>query len=580
MSPRPTRRAPGGRLVTVLTVLAVGFAGILVRLVWLQVQQASALEGMALDQRSHSVDLPARRGSILDRDGLQLAMSVPAEGVFADPKLVRDAAGESSTIARILGIPAEQALAALSDRVRDGHENRFAWVARGVRLDLAHRLQQERLPGIGFLSETRRDYPAGSLASQVLGFVDTDGVGIAGLEKQYQPELGGQPGKEIVQQDRAGTMIPQAGVGGAPAIPGSSLVLTIDRAIQYRAQQALVGAVAANGGSGGSIVVMDPHTGQILAMASSPWFDPNHRDASPASTYANRAVTDTYEPGSVNKVITASAALEDGIIDLHRRLTVPYQYKVADYTFKDAEIHPTELMTLADILAYSSNVGTIRIAEALGKDRLDAYLHAFGLGSRTGVGFPQEAAGILPPVDQWSGTSIGTIPIGQGIAVTPLQMACVYATIANGGVWVQPSLVRGFVTPGGAFHPAPTPAKRRVVSTETAAEVTQLLAYAVDVGTGTEAQIPGFWVAGKTGTARIPLPQGGYSHGTYHASFIGFAPAASPAVLVAAVINDTSVFGGAAAAPLFQEVERFALARLRVPPAAKLPEPDHALRSG
>jgi cell division protein FtsI (penicillin-binding protein 3) len=566
--------------VSVLAILALGFTVVFSRLVWLQVQRASALEGMAIDQRSRTIDIAARRGAILDRDGLQLAMSVPAQGVFADPGLVQDASSEATTVAAALHLPRDQVYAELTERVRDGHQNRFAWIEHGVRLDVAHRLQEQHLPGIGFIPESRRDYPAGSLASQVLGFVNTDGAGIAGLESQYQTQLAGRSGTEIVQQDRGGTMIPQAGVGGTPAVAGSDVVLTIDRAIQYRAQQALAAAVKANKGSGGSIVALDPRTGQVLAMASYPWFNPNDRGAYPASTYPNRSVTDTYEPGSVNKVITASAALQDGLIDLHRRLTVPDAYQVADYLFHDAEVHPTELMTLADILAYSSNIGTIRIAEILGKDRLAAYLYRFGLGAVTGVGFPQEAAGILPPVDQWSGTSIGSIPIGQGIAVTPLQMACVYATIANGGVWVQPSLVRGFVGPNGTYQAAPAPLTREVISPTVASEVTQMLAYAVDVGTGTEAQIPGFWVAGKTGTARIPLPQGGYSTGTYHASFIGFAPASRPAVVVAAVINDTANFGGAAAAPLFQEVARFALARLRVPPAPRLPEPDHALPAG
>jgi cell division protein FtsI (penicillin-binding protein 3) len=563
-----------------LTVMALGFGLILTRLVWLQVQKASALEGMALDQRSHTIDLPARRGAILDRDGLQLAMSVPAQGVYADPKLVRDAASESATIARIIDIPQAQAYTALTDRERDGHENRFAWVARGVRLDLAARLQKQSLPGIGFVSESRRDYPAGSLASQVLGFVDTDGRGIAGLEQQYQKDLGGRPGTQIVQKDRDGTVIPQAGAGGEPPIPGSDVVLTIDRAIQFRAQQALVSAVNANKGSGGSIVVLDPHSGQVLAMASYPWFDPNDRAAYPSSTYPNRSVTDVYEPGSVNKVITASAALEDGLIDLHRRFTIPWAYQVADHTYHDAELHPTELMGLADIIAFSSNIGTIRVAEMLGKDRLTAYLYRFGLGARSGVGFPNEAQGILPPPEDWSGTDIGSIPIGQGIAVTPLQMACVYATIANGGTYIQPSLVRRIIAPDGTNHPARPPETRRVVSEATAATVTRLLAYAVDVGTGTQAQIPGFWVAGKTGTARIPLPDGGYSVSSYHASFIGFAPAAHPAIVVASVINNTTSFGGSAAAPLFEQVARFALARLRVPPAPQLPIPEHALPAG
>ena len=255
--------------------------------------------------------------------------------------------------------------------------------------------------------------------------------------------------------------------------------------------------------------------------------------------------------------------------------------QLSDKLFHDSHEHPTEEMTLGDILAYSSNIGAITVAGQLGKDRLSSYLQRFGFGSTTGLGFPGEAAGLIAPADQWWGTSMGTIPIGQGIAVTPLQMAAVYATVANGGLWTQPRLVRGVVGPGGGLEPAPPADTHRVVSEHTASELVQMLAYGVEVGTGTEAQIPGYWVAGKTGTARKPLTDArGYSD-RYVASFIGFAPASQPALVVAAVLDEPdTVFGGVAAAPLFRDVVRFALAKLRVAPASRPPVPPHAIPTG
>jgi cell division protein FtsI (penicillin-binding protein 3) len=282
----------------------------------------------------------------------------------------------------------------------------------------------------------------------------------------------------------------------------------------------------------------------------------------------NRGVTDVYEPGSVNKVITAAAALEEGVIGLEERLSVPDRYRVSDRWFHDSHSHPTQAMTLTDIIAESSNVGTIMTAERLGKQTLDAYLREFGFGSPTGVGLPGEADGILMPEDEWWGTSMGTIPIGQGIAVTPLQMASVYATIANDGLRVTPRVIRGTVGDDGELRPAPQPDGTPVVSARTADLVTGMLARAVETGTGQEAQVPGYWAAGKTGTARKPLEgELGYSD-QYVASFIGFAPASDPAIVVAAILDEPdTVYGGVAAAPLFREVVRFALAHMRVPTA-------------
>jgi len=575
-------QGPAHRVVAMFVVAALGLATILTRLVVLQVRDANALASMAVDQRVRDLTLPAPRGTIFDDAGTELAMSLPAKDVYADPQLVSDAAAEARTIASVLGAkvaPLRHLLATKTDA--HGNALHFVYVERGVSLSMASRLQQAGLAGIGFTADTRRYYPAGALAPQVLGFVGVDGTGLAGLERQYQQLLAGRAGNEVVQEDPDGTLIPQAGSSSTPPVPGDDLVLTIDRDIQYQAQEALAQAVRSNGGSGGSVIVMDPHSGDILAMATYPWFDPNTFAEANPNYLRNRAVTDVYEPGSVNKVITLASALQEHTVGMRERFSVPDQLRVYDAVIHDDETHPVEQMTLSDILAYSSNIGAVKVADTLGADRFYRYLTRFGFGRTTGTGFPGESGGILPPVDTWSGVSLATMAFGQGLAVTPLQMASVYATIANGGVWVQPRLVRGTVDANGKLQPAPAPETRRVVSTRTADAVTRMLAYAVDVGTGVKAQIPGYWVAGKTGTARIPRQnRPGYTK-KYVASFIGFAPAAHPALVVAAVIDDPStIYGGVAAAPLFKDVARFALARLRIPPAAQPPIPPHAVSPG
>jgi cell division protein FtsI (penicillin-binding protein 3) len=565
-------RSPAHRLVALLAAFLLALSGILTRLVLLQVKDASAYQEMARVQRVRSVTLPATRGTIFDRTGQELAMSLPAKAVFADPQLVRDPRSTARTVASILDLPAAE----VERRLRGN--GRFAYLARGVEPAIARELQARQLPGIGFLDESRRHYPAGDLASHVIGFVGVDGFGLAGLELQYEAPLAGQAGHAVVESGPQGILIPQGANQDVQPTPGDDLVLTLDEDIQFQAQRALAEAVRQNHAKGGAVIVVDPATGEILAMADRPSFDPNSFGRADPDHLRNRSVTDVYEPGSVNKVVTAAAALEEGVLNLNERLMVADRYRLYTKVFRDAHPHAPEEMTLADIIAYSSNIGTIEVAERLGKDRLYRYLRRFGLTDRTGVGFPGESPGILPPPKEWSGTSMGTIPIGQGIAVSPLQMASVFATIANDGVWVQPRLVRGTIGRDGRFVTAAPSARRVVVSSWTARQVTRMLASAVEVGTGQEAQIPGFWVAGKTGTARKPLEGApGYSD-QYVASFIGFVPAARPAILVAAVLDEPdTVFGGVAAAPLFREVARFALARLRVAPARRPLRPPHAI---
>ncbi len=569
------KRSSTGRLIVLLVTMLFGLSAVVARLAVLQIQESNRFTKLGFDQRIRTEELPAARGEILDRDGTPLAMSIQAKDVYADPRYVTDPAGEALEIAPILGLRPRAVQAALSST------GTFAYVARQVGLDQAAKVEALHLPGIGFLAATRRSYPAGALAPQVLGFVGVDGTGLSGLEQQYQGQLAGTPGERTEEVSPNGLPIPQGvDVVRAP-VPGEDVVTTIDRDLQFYAQQQLAAAVRANHAKGGTIIVMDPHTGEVYAMASYPWFDPNRYAASNPERWRNKALTDSFEPGSVGKVITAAAAVDQHAFPLDRRFAVPDHIAVGGYTIQDSHPHGVERMTLGDIVAESSNVGAVQVAEILGRDTMASYLARFGFGQPTGIGFPGETGGIVLPLSQWSDSTLATLAYGQGVSVTPMQMASVYATIANGGAWVQPQLVRGSFDAEGAYHPASAPVTRRVVSAQTASTITQMLAYVVANGTGVNAQIPGYQVAGKTGTALVPNPSGaGYLH-KYVASFIGFLPASQPRVLIAAIIDEpTTIYGGIAAAPLFSKVARYAIQRLGIPAAADVGLPPHALNRG
>jgi cell division protein FtsI (penicillin-binding protein 3) len=566
------KRPPMRRLIALFAMLTLAMGAIVLRLTVLQVSQARAYRSFALEQRLHTLTVPAWRGRVLDRSGEAMAISLPARDVYIDPRYVTDPWDEAQKVSRVLDLRVRDLLPKLSA------DTTFVYLARQVELKTARRLEGLHLPGIGFLPTSRRAYPAGPLAPQVLGFVGVDGVGLAGLELEYQGVLAGTPGERTQELDPSGQPI----VGGVDAervpAPGSDLVVTMDRDFQFQVQAALEEAVNANHAIGGTVIVMDPRTGDVYAMATFPWFHPNEFATARPSTWRNKAVTDVFEPGSVNKVITAAATVQEGSLALDEQLSVPWKMRVGDFVIHDSHRHGVEEMTLGDIVAQSSNIGVVEVAERLGAACLATYLSKFGLGQVTGIGFPGESAGLMLPLYLWSDTSLATMAYGQGIAVTPLQMISVYATIANGGVWVQPRLVRGTVDPEGAFHPAPSSSTRRVVSDDTAQMVTRMLAFAVKAGTGAAARIPGFRVAGKTGTARIPRPTGGYYVDRYFASFIGFLPASDPKVVIAAILDrPTTEYGGIAAAPLFQQVARYAIERLGIAPGEALPPPPHAI---
>jgi cell division protein FtsI (penicillin-binding protein 3) len=566
-------RPPIGRLVALLCVMVFALGAIFVRLSVLQVSQADDLRDRAADQRVRTVALPAERGQILDRSGTRLALSLPARDIYADPRYVVDAWATATALSPVLDEPATS----LVDKLTA--DATFVYLARQVGLQRADRIEELGLPGIGFLDATRRSYPAGPLAGQVLGFVNVDGEGIAGLELEYQDLLAGAPGERTQEIDPYGQPI----VGGVdvlrPPVAGASLETTIDRELQFQAEAALRDAVEHQGARGGTLIVMDPRNGEILAMTSVPSFDPNRFAEADPAAYRNRAVTDMFEPGSTNKVITAAAAVQERALPLDERLSVAWTMEVGEFTIHDAHPHGVLRMTLGDIIAESSNIGAVHVANRVGADDMAAYLWRFGLGRETGVGFPGESAGITLPLTHWTDTTLATSAYGQGLAATPLQMISVYATIANQGRWVQPRLVRATIGADGTRHEVPPGGSRRVVSAETAEMVGRMLAYAVDHGTGTNARIAGYQVAGKTGTARIPLEdRPGYLEGQYVASFIGYLPAGDPQVVIAAILDRPAQgYGGLAAAPLFQRVARAAISRLGIEPAAPLPVPPHAL---
>jgi cell division protein FtsI (penicillin-binding protein 3) len=543
----------------------VGFLAISGRLIVLQVFDAGSLDQAAARQRLTVIDLPATRGRIFDRNLDDLALSVPARAVWADPRLVADKRATAARLARVLGIPKAKLAGRLALR------SHFVYLARRIPKQTGDIVQRLRLPGIFVEVDVARRYPSGGVAAQVLGFVDAEGGGVAGIEEQYDGLLRGHTGKIQLERDPQGRAIPQGRRSLEPAEPGTDLVLTIDQDLQYVTEQALAKAVHDHHAKAGSVVVMVPRTGEILAMANVPTFDPNRIAGSKPEARKNRAIADVFEPGSTNKTITAAAALEHDVVTPKTETIVPDNLPLCpEKTFHDSHSHAPELMTFADIVARSSNVGTIMTARDLGRDRLYQAEVDFGYGRRSGVDLPGESPGILRPVKDWYCTDLGTNAIGQGVAVTVLQMASVYATVANNGVLRPPTLLRGTVDARGRLAKAQRKPARRVLSGHTARTLTRILEGVVeDGGTGTAAALDEWRVAGKTGTARKPDPnRRGYLPGAYVGSFIGFAPAERPAVVVAVVIDQPTrgYYGGSVAAPVFKEVTGAALRRLGVVP--------------
>jgi cell division protein FtsI (penicillin-binding protein 3) len=552
---------PRKRLTALVVVLALALGAVAVRLWMVQGPGGRHYADLGRSQRLRSAVLPAERGAIVDRNGVELAMSTRRRTVWADPRAVRDPAAAARALAPLL----RQSERSLRERLTTNAG--FVYLARKVEDPVADAVAALAIPGVGLRDEPKRVDPAGALAAPVLGKVGLDDEGLSGLELQYEKELVGRDGTLMVEKDPAGNDIASGVHELRAASRGDQLVLTLDRAMQFETERVLADQIVASHAKGGIALVMDPRTGEILAMANLLAGPPGQR---PVPSNDNMAVTRVYEPGSVNKMITVSAALEEKVVRPTDTLVVPDHMVVANAPFHDSSPHATEVMTVERIVAESSNVGTIMIGQRVGKADIDSYLRAFGLADRTGLGFPGESKGILPDPDDWSGTSIATLPIGQGVAVTALQMLTAYNTIANGGVYVAPSLVTRVVDADGKSRRIHRPEPRRVVSEETARAITGMLEQVVTDGTGTAAAVPGYRVGGKTGTASKPREGAvGYEEGAYVASFAGFIPAGDPKLSAIVILDEpTPSYGGLVAAPVFSQLAGYGVRLLGVPPAA------------
>ncbi|HYZ97216.1 MAG TPA: penicillin-binding protein 2 [Acidimicrobiales bacterium] len=575
MSPRLRRAGPSGRgsgrlgdpryrALGLLVLFGLLFAVVLVRLGYVQVVGAQQYVAYGEDQRIEPISLPAARGTIFDRNGQDLALSVPTRSIGADPSVVPDSGRAASDLADALELPPKDVAAKLAT---DGH---FVYLARQVDDERAERVEALDIPGVLVFDESARLRPAGALAHALLGTVDIDNVGVSGLELRYDERLSGDPGEYVVERDLEGRTIPGGRHVVDPSEPGDDLMLTIDRGLQYATEAILAEQVRAVGAKGGWAIVSDPRTGEVLTMAN---VEADPKTGRVGDTGDNRAVTTMYEPGSVNKIITMAAALEEGAVTPDTVLDVPSSLLVGDHTYSDASSLPPRL-SANQILALSSNIGTIEIAQRLGMETLDEYLRRFGFGKQTALGLPHEVPGLLVEPEDWSGTSIGSIPLGQGISVTAMQMLHAFNTIANNGVYVPPTLLRATFDAEGERHDVAPGEGQRVVSPTTAQQVREMLAQAVAYGTAEDAAIDGYEVAGKTGTARKPQPGGGYedANGNVHyaATFAGFIPADDPQVSIIVVIDEpgTSPFAGRVAAPAFAAIGREALRTLRIAPSS------------
>jgi cell division protein FtsI (penicillin-binding protein 3) len=553
-------RVVNSRLRFLLLVILVTFAALGARAAWLQTVRAPSLAKLAQTQAKFDLQLPASRGTIYDRLGTPLAIGEQATDVIADPMQISKPRREALVAAKVLGIPMRVVYRELADRSRG-----FVYVERKAPPTLAATLSKRHLTGFTFSSDERRVYPQDTVAAPVLGYAGVDNTGLAGLELELNKQLSGAPGRATVVRDALGQAVNT--IQERPARDGRDVFLTLDSHIQANAEQVLLRTVRQWHAKDATAIVLDPHTGAILAMAQEPGFNENDYPAAMGHGLAiDHAVNDVFEPGSVFKVVTVGGALSEHKITPRTAFTLPYSIHVADRVIHDAEFRPTERMTVAQILQRSSNVGAITIAEKyLGEAGLKKWMSRFGFGRRTGIDLPGESPGLLP--SYWSGSTIGNVPIGQGVSVTSVQLASAYGAIANRGEWVEPHLVEHVL--GEA---PPRLHRRRVLTPGVDAELRTMLKGVVsDQGTGELAAIPGYSVAGKTGTAQKPGPNG-YIPGAYVATFVGMVPSSDPRLVVLVSVDEPhgAIYGGTVAAPAFEQIASFDLQYLEVPPDLRI----------
>ena len=543
-----------GFLFAVFLLLLLLGAG---RAAWLGVVKAGTLKQAAVTQQEADITVPARRGTIVDREGTELAVSQPAVTIAATPYLVEDAPAVAARLARVLRKPEDELLRQLARR-----DTGFAYVARRVPPARARRVQRMEIAGLEFIPEFERVYPREWMAAQLLGVTGTDGQGLAGVEYSLDRFLRGRDGERRLTKDALGDAIELRET--QRTVPGTDIRLTLDANVQDRAEEVLAEVGEEWKPKGATAIVMDPRDGAILALANWPQVNANALGDAPDYARQNRAIGATYEPGSTFKAFTVAGALEEGEVTPASTFNVPPTITVADREIGEA--HPVDYRTLTtrEILSQSSNVGSIMIGQRLGAERFDSWVRRFGFGSPTGIDLPGEERGILLDLDDYSGSSMGNLPIGQGLAVTPMQMAVGYAAIANGGILRPPHIVERV-----GERAARKPQGHRVISEATAASVRRMLEGVLGPGgTASGAAIDGYVLGGKTGTAEKPDEFGGYSKTKFVSSFVGFAPAQRPKLLVAVMVDEPQgdIYGGTVAAPAFQRITSFALNYLRIAP--------------
>lgn len=567
MTGRPAARPVNTRrrLVGLVLALSLLFVGVIARVADLQVMSADRYVSYGTSQRLRSEVLPASRGSLLDRTGAEMALSVPATTIWADPRHVTDPVRAAAALAPVLDLD-EMAL-----RSRLEGSSGFEYVARQVDGDTADEVSDLGLSGIYLRPEPARAYSSGTLARTVLGTSDIDGVGVSGIELQFDDLLTGTPGELVFERSATrsgGVAIPVGEHQVSPPRRGDDLVLTIDRSLQFLVEDTLGEWIDEMDARGGMALVTVPATGEILAMANLA----TDGSGDPVPAGYNQALVDVFAPGSVAKLVTVAGSLEEGISHPERTLPVPDTIQVADRRFHDHQPHPTEDWSVSRILVDSSNVGAIKLGQELGPDRVSHYLAEFGFGERSGLGFPGESPGLVRPADEWYGSDIGGVVIGTGVSVTAIQVLSAYNVIANGGVFTPLRLVDAHIDGDGERHEMPRADSRRVVSERTSQQVADMLSAVVTDGTGTRAAVPGYTAAGKTGTAWRLLDDGSFEDATgnrhYMATFVGFAPVEDPRISVIVVLDRPSnaYSGGGAAAPAFSRIAEHALRMLDVPP--------------
>jgi cell division protein FtsI (penicillin-binding protein 3) len=540
------------RRIGLLFAIFLCFLGVAsLRAFWLATVQAGSLKQRAATQQVEELTVAARRGTITDRNGVELAVSEDAVTVFANPMLIKRPATVAAKLAPLVGRPESELLEKLSDRARG-----FVYLRRKLDGDRGERVKDLHIEGIDTVGEPKRTYPQGALASQLIGAVGTDNWGLSGLEQSQERSLHGKDGKRRLVKDALGE--PISLIEEKRSEPGRDIRLTIDAAIQERVEAVLEEVGTGFQPRGATALVMDPRTGELLALANWPRVDPAEIGDAPAYARQNRAVAASYEPGSTFKAFTVAGAMEEKLIAPSTEISLPPTIQVADRVIGEAHDRGGITLTVSDILAQSSNVGSVMIGLKLESQRFDRWVRRFGFGSGTGVDLPGEQQGIVPHPKDYSGSSMGNLPIGQGLSVTPIQMATAYTAIADHGVLHPP-----YVIAGDRRRP------RRVLSPATANSVSRMLEGVLGPGgTAQEASVDGYQLAGKTGTAEKPDEFGGYSKTKFVASFIGYAPARDPRLLVAVMVDEPKgqIYGGVVAAPAFERIVEFALPYLRIPP--------------